>query len=251
MPPTRAFAEPGWNADDPMTSDPKLKLGRTAIGGEEFGHAGGEAAKSRQADAEAEVERLLEAGIPQFDLSHYANYETTERGWRVGFTLAFVGSVWLFFEVLAIALFASSQGPVRATALGTMLFGLVMLGWGALYWSRRAALGNRGLVAWLWDGFFRNRGQAPPLDEAPAQLLRVRGRPREAIAEYERLAQEHPDVALITFRMAEIEQKDLRNPERAAELYRIFIAAASTSEDEQELEASAWAEVQLAELERG
>ncbi len=234
-----------------MTSESKLKLGESAIGGEHFGEAGGEAERSRNAVAEDEVRQLLEHEAPHFDLSRYANYETTERGWRFGFAMAFLAMVWLFLEVFAMLLFASRMGATKAAFLGLALFIVVMIGWGALYFGRQAALGDRGLVAWFWDGFFRDQGEAPPIDEAPAQLLRIRGRPREALKEYERLREQNPGVALVLFRMAEIHQKDLKSPTRAADLYRQFITAAAETTDEQEIEAAAWAEVQLAELERG
>ncbi|MCP4872399.1 MAG: hypothetical protein GY898_27180 [Proteobacteria bacterium] len=160
----------------------------------------------------------------ELDVSQFKFPEQHDKPFKAGVFLSLFGYLWVLFGVLAMVFFGPMWGPVNATLVGTLMWMLCVGSWAALVGGRAFWMGSHSPIDQLWDDFVRREVPVPDVDEAPAQLLRRRGRSGEALAMYERWAKEHPKLAILVFRMAEIQHHDLKNRAEAARLYRRFVA---------------------------
>ncbi len=165
--------------------------------------------------------------------------------------LAFV--LWLFFAVFALLFFSyGGMEPTSTILVGTVMWLMVLLGWTSLVGGRKYWMSESSPVDWVARALFRRTEPVPKVDDAPAQLLRRRGKPREALRLYEGWHGKDPSQPILLYRMAEIEQEDLKNLPRAQGLYRRFQAAvnergSAATEEEQQL--AAYTQVLLKEIE--
>ncbi len=190
----------------------------------------------------------------EYDPRNFVFPKQRERPFRAGVLLGCGFALFLFFEVLAIVFFGPWVGPVKATLIGVLWFLVLILGWTVVIGGRQAWMGSHSPVEWVYRSFLRREAPVPVLDEAPAQLLRKRGRPDEALALYRGWCEEHPDMAILLFRRAEILRVDLKDRMGAARLYRQFasrVRARDYRPTDEERDAAAIAEGLAEELKKG
>lgn len=109
-----------------------------------------------------------------------------------------------------VGLLLSATGFISWWAATAILALLLALGWGFLAGGRWAIVAERGFLEFLVRPVLRRAAPVPVVDEAPAQLLRRRGRYQEAAASYDRWIEEHPQSEGLHLRRAEILWRDLR-----------------------------------------
>ena len=84
----------------------------------------------------------------------------------------------------------------------------------------------------LWPKRYYDKPQ--PMYGIP-QARRIRGRPEEALAEYEKIAAAHPDEVRPWLDMIDIALTDLHDPERANALFQRGLAALARPDDKDHL----------------
>lgn len=147
-----------------------------------------------------------------------------DRPLKAGVVVGGLGCLWLFFGVLAMVFFGPLIGPKSATLVGTLLWLICLGGWTLLVGGRAFWMGSWSPVEMVWSHFLRRTAEVPTVNEAPAQLLRKRGQGRAALAMYEGWSREHPKLAILWFRMAEIQHHDLNDRPAAGRLYAEFLS---------------------------
>ncbi len=185
--------------------------------------------------------------VRYFDPRNFRSPEQRERPFRVGVLLGGLGAVLVFFLCFGLVLFNSLLG-------GLAMFLICCLGWTALIGGRKWWMSDtRSPIDAVFDSFKRPPPPPPKIDEAPAQLARKRGDARRALSLYEGWRAEHPDLAILLFRMAELHHHDLKSPARARERYAEFVeevAAKGRSATEEERTMAGYARVVLKDLDR-
>ena len=148
----------------------------------------------------------------------------------------------------------SFLGVILTAAIGgTMLFGIILLGWLFLGGSRAVVLAEGGLIDRLIQGLLRREEEVPVLDEGPALLARKRGNHAEAARLYRDWIREHPDRLELRFALAEVEHQGLGDREAALRGYRDFLRRLRTAKQSPSKEAASLvplAEARIADLER-
>ena len=143
-------------------------------------------------------------------------------------TPAFLNSLWTIFRRAVPAGLALAIGTGLLLGAGdplTMLLGFAFYFVAAIFLARPLAHWlAEPIGGLLWPKRYYDKPQ--PMYGIP-ESRRIRGLPEEAIAEYEKIAAEHPGEVRPWLEMIDIALTDLHDPERANAFFQRGLAALS------------------------
>ena len=154
--------------------------------------------------------------IRYFDPRQFRSPEERQRPFRTGVVVGGLFALWVFFAAFGLVLFGSLLA-------GTVMWLICLLGWLVIIGSRGWWMSESSPFEILWNMVMRDEVEPPKVDEAPAQLLRKRGNSDGALAMYRGWSEEHHDLAILLYRMAEILHHDLKDIARARSRYEEFV----------------------------
>ena len=162
--------------------------------------------------------------------------------------------VWsaCMFTGVVLSAFLGITSSLGTFVVGNLNFLILLIGWATLGGSRKVLMTEGGALDRVF-GFFKKTDPPLEFDEGPALLARKRGNAAEAQRLYRAALRELPHRLEFMYRIAEIDQVDLKRVDEAMRGYRRFLNALDAAErepTEPETECATLARIRLEDLSR-